>query len=58
VEDSCNVGKEEEGNGIYAKLSVTTVIKRDTSVTIALSTPGTDNPKGATGPKEVKDKRQ
>jgi len=41
VEDSCNKEEEEEDRGIYVKLSVTLVTKRDISVAIAPNTVGT-----------------
>jgi len=56
--DLCSADKEEEDREIYTKLSVTPVIKRDTSVATALSTRGINQTAGTPGTNKAKDERQ
>jgi len=57
-EGSCNEDEEEDGRETFAKLSVTPVIKRDTSVATVLSIHGIDPVINKTGPRDwVKDEK-
>ncbi len=57
-EDSCNAEEEEEDREIYVKLSVTPVIKRVTSVAIALSIHGINQTAGIHGINEARDEKR